>query len=137
MELQVFAEESDDPQKFYVGRHLDSEFRKAGLEDIKVRTFAHDRIAPLGSDKRIYFIEHLKELSDKVVKCLNLPVRCRFEALTNPLSEEFLLNAPDLTATCIDQLAWGRKCASAEPRSLRQLGSARRLGDGRLTSAFP
>lgn len=114
-ELKVLAEESDKPHKFYVGRALRSVFRQAGMEQIGVRTFAHDRSWPLGSDERVYFSEHLKELSGSLAQHLDGPTRRRFESMADPQSDDFLLDDPDLTVTCIDQLAWGRKARSGGP----------------------
>jgi ubiquinone/menaquinone biosynthesis C-methylase UbiE len=108
-ELKVLAAESDRPHKFYVGRALRSVFRQAGMEQIGVRTFAYDRCWPLGPDERVYFTEHLKELSGSLARHLDGPTRRRFELMADPQSDDFLLNDPDLTVTCIDQLAWGRK----------------------------
>jgi ubiquinone/menaquinone biosynthesis C-methylase UbiE len=108
-ELVALAEESDRPRKFYVGRDLRAVFRRAGLEDFTLRTFAHDRAAPLGPDERLYIIEHLKELSGRVAKHVDGAIRQRFETLADPASGHSLVEDPDLTATFIDQLAWGRK----------------------------
>jgi ubiquinone/menaquinone biosynthesis C-methylase UbiE len=108
-ELMSLAEESDKPRKFYVGRDLRSVFRKAGLDDFSLRTFAHDRAAPLGPDERLYLTEHLKELSGRVASHMDEAARRKLDALANPDSGRSLLDEPDLTATFIDQLAWGRK----------------------------
>ncbi len=108
-ELVALAEESDRPRKFYVGRDLRSVFRQAGFKDSSLRTFAHDRAAPLGPDERLYLTEHLKALSGSVAKHMDETARHRFEELANPESKHFLLDETDLTATFIDQLARGRK----------------------------
>jgi hypothetical protein len=108
-EFRGLAEQSAKPHKFYVGRHLRAVFRMAGLADIAIRTVAHDRSAPLASDEREYFTEYLKELSGRFARYLDGPIRRRFEVMADSRSEGFLLNDPDLTATCIDQLACGRK----------------------------
>ncbi|MFO0958114.1 MAG: class I SAM-dependent methyltransferase [Isosphaeraceae bacterium] len=108
-ELAALAEESDKPHKFYVGRDLRSVFRRSGLVDFSLRTFAHDRAAPLGADERRYLQEHLKRLSERVGRHMSEPSRRRFERLADPGSSDFLVDGPDLVATFIDQLAWGRK----------------------------
>ena len=108
-ELVALAEESEKPRKFYVGRDLRSVFRRAGLEDFTLRTFAHDRAAPLDPDVRLYLAEELKKLSGRIAKHLGGEARQRFEALAEAASGKALVNDPDLTATFIDQLAWGRK----------------------------
>jgi ubiquinone/menaquinone biosynthesis C-methylase UbiE len=108
-EFRVLAGQFGDPRKFYVGRNLRSVFRKAGLEDVVVRTIACDRASPLGPREREFLAEHLKELSDRVAQVLDDETRRRFGTLTDPESSEFLLDDPDLTSTCIDQVAWGRR----------------------------
>jgi SAM-dependent methyltransferase len=107
--LRDLAAASKRPGKFYVGRQLRGIFREAGLESIAVRTFAHDRAAPLGAGERAYFSEYLKDLSGRISRYLDGTILRRFQALVDPSADNFVLNAPDLTATCIDQLAWGRK----------------------------
>jgi ubiquinone/menaquinone biosynthesis C-methylase UbiE len=107
-ELQFLVEDSQKPRKFYVGRRLRSVLRKAGLKDIVIRTVAHDRSTPLGPDELAYFTEYLKDLSTKLTNRLDGGARRKFESLVDSQSDEFLLSDPDLTVTCIDQLAWGR-----------------------------
>lgn len=108
-EWASLAEESERPHKYYVGRALRSVFRQAGLDDFSLRTFAHDRAAPLGPSERLYLTEHLKQLAGRVAKHMDETTRRKLEALADPDSGRFLLDEPDLTATFIDQLAWGRK----------------------------
>lgn len=107
-ELRVMTRESNEPHKFYIGRNLRTVFREAGFEAIEVRTVAHDRAAPLGADEREYFAGHLKELVERVSASLRGSIRRKFIDLTDPGSDGFLLDSPDLTATCVDQVAWGR-----------------------------
>lgn len=108
-ELKALAESSDRPRKFYVGRRLRGVFRQAGLEEIETRTWASDRAAPLGGDERAYFEEYLKGLVERIAPHLDGKTRERFDRMTDPGSDEFLLDEPDLTATLIDQVVWGRK----------------------------
>ena len=108
-ELRDLAEKTETPRKFYVGRQLRSVFRKAGFEDITMQTLAYDRAAPLGPHEHTYFSEYLKDLLKRYAKHLDGPIRRGFELTADGQSNEFLLNDPDLTATCIDQLASGRK----------------------------
>lgn len=108
-ELQALAEKSDEPRKFYVGRQLRGVFREAGLTKIESRTFATDRVAPLGPDERAYFAEYLKGLSERVSPYFDGPIRREFDRLIDPASGGYLLDDPDLTATCIDQVVWGVK----------------------------
>jgi hypothetical protein len=107
--LRYLAAATKRPEKFYVGRQLRGVFLEAGLENVHVRTFAHDRAAPLRADERAYFAAYLKELSGRISRYLDGPILRRFQTLVDPEADDFVLNAPDLTATCIDQLAWGRK----------------------------
>jgi hypothetical protein len=83
--------------------------RLAGLERVALRTFATDRVAPLEPDDRAFFTEYLANLSRRVSKHLDVSIRGEFDQLVDPDSDDFLLNDPDLTATCIDQVVWGRK----------------------------
>jgi ubiquinone/menaquinone biosynthesis C-methylase UbiE len=107
--LEALTQKSDKPGKFYVGRQLRRVCRQAGLEQIESRTFATDRVAPLSPDDRAYFTAYLKSLSERVATYLEPPIRSEFDRLVDPDSQDFLLDDPDLTATCIDQVIWGRK----------------------------
>ena len=40
---------------------------------------------------------------------LDASIRALFNRLVDPHSPGFLLDDPDFTATCIDQVVWGRK----------------------------
>ena len=111
-ELHYLAEKSDHPQKFYVARQLSRVCRTAGLEKIESRAFATDRAAPLSHDERTFFAEYLRDLSHRVAAHLHGPARATFDLLVDPHSRNFLLDDPDLTATCIDHVVWGRKPAS-------------------------
>ncbi len=108
VELQRFAEKNRALTKFYIGRQLKSVFREAGIAETEVRTFAHNRAAPLNEDETTFFTEYLKGLSQKYGEDLDEPIRRAFKSMTNPRSKSFLLNDPDLTITCLDCLAWGR-----------------------------
>jgi ubiquinone/menaquinone biosynthesis C-methylase UbiE len=110
-ELQALVDKSNEPRKFYVGRRLRGVFREAGLGEIQARTFATDREAPLGPDERTYFAEYLEGLTHRVDRDFHGPIREEYDRLTNPDSGTYLLDDPDLTATCIDQVVWGRKPA--------------------------
>lgn len=108
-ELRALVDSSDRPRKFYVGRRLRRVFREAGLERIEARTWATDRHAPLGRDERAYFAEYLKGLAERVGPFLDGTARERFDRLTGPDSDDYLLDDRDLTATCLDYVVWGRK----------------------------
>jgi ubiquinone/menaquinone biosynthesis C-methylase UbiE len=108
-ELQALKQKSDQPGKYYVGRQLRRVFREAGLERIIIRTFATDRAAPLTPDDRTFFTEYLADVSRRVSAKLDGPAREELEHLVDPRSPRFLLDDPDFTATCIDQVVWGRR----------------------------
>ncbi len=107
--LQALAEASGNPQKHYISRRLSSLFREAGLEDVTHRTFAYDRMTPLGEDERIYFSEYLKSLVEPASRFMQASTRRAVELLIDPKSPDFLLDQPDFSATCIDHLTWGRR----------------------------
>jgi ubiquinone/menaquinone biosynthesis C-methylase UbiE len=108
-ELEALAQKTGKPGNFYVGRHLRRVFREAGLNKIESRTFSTDRAAPLGPDDRTFFTEYLKSLSERIAPHFDGPLRDQFDRLVDPHSREFLVDDVDLTATCIDQVVWGRK----------------------------
>ena len=108
-ELQALAEKTDEPHKFYVGRQLRRIFREAGLIEVEARTFATDRHAPLGPDERTYFAEYLKGLTHRVDRYFQGPIRKDYDRLISADSGAYLLDDLDLTATCIDQVVWGRR----------------------------
>jgi ubiquinone/menaquinone biosynthesis C-methylase UbiE len=108
-ELQALTNTSDKPRKFYVGRQLRRVFRTAGLERIQTRTFASDRVSPLGPNERTFLTEYLKRLSERIAMYFDGPIRAEFDRLVNPDSSGFMLDDPDLTTTCIDYVVWGRK----------------------------
>jgi len=116
-ELRALTDTSDKPRKFYVGRQLRRLFRRAGLDGIQTRTFASDRVAPLGSNERTFLTEYLKSLSELIATYLDGQIRSEFDRLVDPHSSEFMLDDADLTTTCINYVVWGRKpsCVTKEP----------------------
>jgi ubiquinone/menaquinone biosynthesis C-methylase UbiE len=108
-ELGALAEQSGDPETFYVARNLRSIFLEAGLEDVALRTVAYDRSAPLGDDERTFLAEHIEDLWRRASGRLGGEARRRAKALLDPASPRFILRAPDLAVACIDKLALGRK----------------------------
>ena len=107
-ELEALRRTSNKPGKYYIGRQLRRVFREAGLEQIEARTFATDRMSPLAADERTFFTEYLASIARRVSNELAAPLRDELNRLVDPKSPEFLLDDPDLTATCIDQVVWGR-----------------------------
>lgn len=108
-ERAALAEQSDHPRKFYVGRQLVALFRAAGLVDIRARTFASDRQAPLDPDTRAFLAEYLKRLGESVRSRLTPERRAEFDRLADPASPDFLLDSPDFAATVVDRVVWGRR----------------------------
>jgi ubiquinone/menaquinone biosynthesis C-methylase UbiE len=108
-EYRALSDESDNPRKYYVARRLSRLFRAAALSDVRVRTHAIDRAAPLRTDERTYFAHYLASLSNRVFPWLPEHVHADFQRLTNPSSDDYLLNDPDLVVTCIDRVVWGRR----------------------------
>ena len=105
-ELAALIERSDQPRKFYIGRHLRRVFRAAGLVDGRHRTWTIDRQAPLGPDDRAFFEGYLQDLRQKVEPHLEPEIRDEFARLADPESDAYLLDSPDFTVTCLNHLAW-------------------------------
>jgi ubiquinone/menaquinone biosynthesis C-methylase UbiE len=112
-ELAALSQRSDQPQKFYVGRHLVSVFRAAGLADCQHRTWTIDRQAPLNPDERDYLTDYLEDLRKKASPHLEPEIRDEFDRLANPDSGAYLLDDPDFHVTCLNHIAWGVKPATA------------------------
>lgn len=108
-ELRALTEQSDQPWKFYVGRHLRRVFRAAGLADCQHRTWTIDRQAPLGPEDRAYFAGYLQDLREIAGSYLEPEVREEFLRLVDPDSPAYLLDSPDFAATCLNYIAWCAK----------------------------
>jgi ubiquinone/menaquinone biosynthesis C-methylase UbiE len=107
-ELAGFAGESDEPRKFYVGRRLTEVFRKAGLDDVRTRTWATNRSAPLDPDERGFLQKYLDDLRGRAEPHLEPALRARLRRLVEPGSDEYLLDRRDLTVTCLDHVTSGK-----------------------------
>jgi SAM-dependent methyltransferase len=110
-ELIGFAEVSNRPSNFYIGRRLSEIFREAGLVDLRTTTRATNREAPLGPAERGFLRKYLDDLRERTTPHLPPSLRDRFEPLVDPGSDDFLLDRPGLTVTCIDHVVTGRKPA--------------------------
>ncbi len=108
-ELRGFIEESDESRKFYIGRQLYQVFREAGLVNCQKRTWATNRLAPLGPLDRAFLEEYFRDLRERVAPHLEPKILAKFERLVDPASEHSMLNWPDLSVTCIDHVIWGFK----------------------------
>jgi ubiquinone/menaquinone biosynthesis C-methylase UbiE len=106
-ELESFVATASRPRKYYVGRELLRVFREAGLERRRVNAIAFTRQAPLDEPSRAFFAEYLDDLRQRVRPHLESSVYAVFDRLANPRSPHCLLESPDLTVTCLNQVAVG------------------------------
>jgi ubiquinone/menaquinone biosynthesis C-methylase UbiE len=113
-ELRALTEHSDQPRKFYVGRHLRRVFHAAGLADCQHRTWTIDRQAPLGPEDRAYFAGYLQDLRARTGAYLKREIRDEFLRLVDTDSPAYLLDSPDFTATCLNHIAW---CVKPDARA--------------------
>jgi ubiquinone/menaquinone biosynthesis C-methylase UbiE len=107
-EFAALADETSQPRKFYTARRMGAVFHEAGLVRNRLRTYSHDRQAPLDPDVREYLVAYLAELRDRVSHRLGLDQRDRFEQLADPTSPTYLLDTPHLTCTIVDHLMCGQ-----------------------------
>ena len=107
-EWESMKEETAHPRKFYVGRRLVGVFRKAGLVDVQVRSFASSRVAPLEAAERSFLGEYLRDLAERVGPRLDESIREPFHRLVDPDSPDSMLDQPDLQLTVVDHLILGR-----------------------------
>jgi len=107
-EWAALREESDHPRKFYVGRRLVGVLREARLVEIRVRSFASSRVAPIDAATRTFLAEYLRDLSERVSSRLDPTTRERFNRLADPGSTDYLLDQPDFLVTVVDHVIEGR-----------------------------
>jgi ubiquinone/menaquinone biosynthesis C-methylase UbiE len=105
--LRALIDESDHPRKFYVGRMLNALLRRAGLLDVRIRTFTIDHQAPLDPNERQYLLGYLAELRARVRSYLEPDDRIAFEAALDPGSSRFLLDRPEFFTAHLEILAQG------------------------------
>jgi ubiquinone/menaquinone biosynthesis C-methylase UbiE len=108
-ELRAFLEKGRDSSKYYVGRRLPAILATAGLEPLRMTTYAFDRQAPLGAAERELLQKYLEEVADRVAPYLDTVLLQEFHRLLDPGSPEHLLGQPHLTMTWLNVLACGRK----------------------------
>jgi ubiquinone/menaquinone biosynthesis C-methylase UbiE len=108
-ELLGYVAESEKPRKFYLGRQLCQVFRAAGLVDCRQQTWATNRQAPLGPRERGYLEKYLLDLKERALPHLEPGAGAKFARIVDPGSDEFLLDAPDLSVICIDHVVRGTK----------------------------
>ena len=108
-EWKAISKGIEHPRKFYIGRRLADLFAQAGLVDLRVNTFATDRMAPLDPESRAFFAEYLKQIREDVGPKLPAESRQELERCVDPSSSDYLLDSPTLAATVIDHVVQGRK----------------------------
>jgi len=84
----------------------------AGLKQCKAQGVVFTRQAPLDHAARSFFTAYLENLHLRVGPHLEPSLRELFDRLSNPRSRLFLLSSPDLTVTCVNQVAIGIKSSS-------------------------
>lgn len=108
-EMIAFNEESNRPRKFYVGRRLNGVFRESGLLNVRTVSRAYNRSAPLGEAERGFLEKYLDDLRERTKPHLKARMFKRFERLTRPGSDQYLLDRSDLIVTFLDHVTTGTK----------------------------
>lgn len=108
-EWALLRQQVRNPAKFYIGRRLITLFAEAGLVDLKVQTFAADRVAPLDPAARTFFAEYLQQLRTNVAPTMATTARGELDRWIDPASPDYLLDAPTFAASVIDHVVQGRK----------------------------
>lgn len=106
-EMHALAERSGSSETYYVGRRLVELFRGAGLGEVRAKSFAATRQAPLGAPERDFLVAYLAGLRDRVAGRLDAATKDRFLALVDPVGDDGLVNRADLTLTVLDHVVTG------------------------------
>jgi ubiquinone/menaquinone biosynthesis C-methylase UbiE len=106
-ELEAFVAGSDEPRKFYIGRQLLHAFREAGLAEVRARSVAFTRQVPLDPAARRFFTGYLVDLRERAGPHLESSLRGLLDRMTDPASDQFLLDGPDLSVACVNHVAIG------------------------------
>ncbi len=101
-----FAGESQSPRKFYVGRRLRQVFETAGLRDVRRRTWAIDRQAPLDAPTRAFLVEYLRDLHARARPHLATDHASRADRYLDPNSPDYLPDWPDLAFSLVEHVVW-------------------------------
>ena len=107
-ELRSFLE-GGNSSKYYVGRRLPAILAAAGVEPLRMATYAFDRQAPLGEVEEGLLQSYLEEVLERVAPHLDGPLLEELRHLVDPESPQHLLRQPHLTMTWLSVLAFGRK----------------------------
>lgn len=119
-EHDALAQETRDPEQYYVGRRLPAILSEAGLTSIEFRTQSIDRMAPLDRPLERFLASYLRRLADRVTEKLAPELAREFHHWFDPLRPSDLLRQPQFAMTWINVVAWGRRPSTAEIHSTDQ-----------------
>lgn len=108
-QLSALRARGERVRKFYIGRRLRGVLMQAGLQGSRVRTFAIDHQAPLGTDERAFLAAYLAELAERTRPYLDPRSSAAFERAIDPGEPGYLLARPDFFTTHLEILACGSK----------------------------
>ncbi len=103
-EYEALKAESNQPQKFYVGRRFPQLFDEAGIEPLYFRTLATDCRAPLNKSVQKFIDGYLDALFDRIEPYTTAGFRAETIEKLNALRR-----SPHFTFTWTNLLIWGRK----------------------------
>lgn len=106
---QLASIEAEKPDQLAVGRDLCALFGEAGLAACRVRPYSVARHAPLSADEAVCLEWHLAEMRARAWPYLDAPARKRFDALTDPASDQYMPRQPDFVVIYLDLVAVGVK----------------------------
>jgi len=108
-ELRTLLEQSDNSNKYYVGRRLPAVLAAAGLDPRRITTHAFDRQAPLTESVQALLQSYLDEVTERASAHLAPELLAELRELVDPSSPRHLLRQPHLSITWLNVLAFGRK----------------------------
>jgi ubiquinone/menaquinone biosynthesis C-methylase UbiE len=115
-ELEALEAETQDAEKFYVGRSLRPLVTEAGFENVRVRAYAATRHSPLGPDVEAFLMSTLKRLERRIRTRLSDEDRNTLARLLDRDSPDWLLGRPDFSMTCLDHVVVAVKPARPPQR---------------------
>jgi len=104
-----FKKEEVHSEKFYIARGLRSLLKRVGCRPQRKHVYALHREAPFTTPEKRFLQLYLQELRERTQPYLTDKDRERVEPLLNPRSPYYLLRQEELTLTCLDHIAWGKK----------------------------
>ncbi len=108
-ELAALEHDSEQPEKYYVGRRLPEIFDAAGLEPGGCRTQVIDRLAPFEVPLLKFLNAYLSRLSQRVAAYLPPAAAKELDSLIDPRGKNCLLARPYVSMTWLNTLAWGSR----------------------------